>query len=330
MYMRELKALEIAARAKIVFERGVWHVPSQSGTKKYRVMLEPTFSCECEDFQLRLGGLPPECAQQDTQKACKHILAVKLVIERDHNGKNPEFIVDAVPNARRTRRIGPPTTNANHGEASPASVAPRSLQRHRRTTLRNQGPSARATGGQTLRRRLQGLFDVQQPPLRVRPCRRARGRLPLDAHAPQQDQCLLGTRGTDAVSVFAVDSSGFSTCKFVRWFDEKYGQERSGRTWVKVHLAVGCKTNVVTAAAIYGPDAADCPVLPELTKTTTASGFTIKEMTADKAYLSVENVEAIHAAGAAPFIAPKENTTAPSAVYSSGCSSITSTGARTS
>jgi hypothetical protein len=32
-------------------------------------------------------------------------------------------------------------------------------------------------------------------------------------------------------------------------------------------------------------------------------------MYADKAYLSVENVEAIHDAGGTPFIAPKSNTT---------------------
>ncbi len=35
----------------------------------------------------------------------------------------------------------------------------------------------------------------------------------------------------------------------------------------------------------------------------------MKEMSADKAYLSVENVEAIFDAGGVPFIAPKVNTT---------------------
>ena len=96
--------------------------------------------------------------------------------------------------------------------------------------------------------------------------------------------------------------------KFVRWFDEKYGVERSGHDWVKCHIVTGVKTHVVTAAAIYGRDAGDCPILPELLKTT-AENFTVKEMSADKAYLSVENVEAIFAAGGIPFIAPKINTT---------------------
>src|SRR5207247_370409 len=60
-------------------------------------------------------------------------------------------------------------------------------------------------------------------------------------------------------SDFAVDSSGFSTSRFIRWFDEKYGCQRSGHDWVKVHLACGVKTNVVTAVRILDRDAADSP-----------------------------------------------------------------------
>jgi hypothetical protein len=52
MDMRELKALELAARARIIWEDGAWSVPSQSGNGKYRVDLHGP-SCTCEDFQLR-------------------------------------------------------------------------------------------------------------------------------------------------------------------------------------------------------------------------------------------------------------------------------------
>src|SRR5207302_7642953 len=95
-------------------------------------------------------------------------------------------------------------------------------------------------------------------------------------------------------TAFAVDSSGFSVSKFVRWFDEKYGRERSGHDWVKVHLCCGVKTGVVTAAAIYDRDANDCPILPELVRAT-ARRFTVEELSADKGYLSAENVEAVAA-----------------------------------
>ena len=46
---------------------------------------------------------------------------------------------------------------------------------------------------------------------------------------------------------FAVDSSGFSTCRFVRWFNKKYGRETDNREWVKVHLMCGVSTRVVTS-----------------------------------------------------------------------------------
>ena len=60
---------------------------------------------------------------------------------------------------------------------------------------------------------------------------------------------------------FAVDSSGFMTTRFVRWFDMKYGVERSGHDWVKAHICTGVKTNIVTAVEIKHRDAADCPLL---------------------------------------------------------------------
>ncbi len=41
MDMRELKGLEIAARAKIVFDGDAWIVPSQTGTGRYKVVLRP-------------------------------------------------------------------------------------------------------------------------------------------------------------------------------------------------------------------------------------------------------------------------------------------------
>jgi transposase len=108
-------------------------------------------------------------------------------------------------------------------------------------------------------------------------------------------------------TAFAVDSSGFTSSRFVRWYDMKYGSERQVKDWIKVHIATGVRTNVVTAAAIYGRDAADAPILPELVNGTKASGFDLKEVSADKGYLSVKNVEAIFAAGAQPYIAFKEN-----------------------
>ena len=43
-------------------------------------------------------------------------------------------------------------------------------------------------------------------------------------------------------SQFAADSSGFSTCRFDRWFDHKWGKEKPKRHWLKAHIVVGTRT----------------------------------------------------------------------------------------
>src|SRR5258708_14849565 len=79
-------------------------------------------------------------------------------------------------------------------------------------------------------------------------------------------------------------------------------------SWVKAHFMTGVKTNVVTAVEIKDKDAGDAPMLPGLGKTT-REGFEVKEVSADKAYLSQENLNAIVGAGATPYIAVKKSTT---------------------
>src|SRR5262245_57684105 len=107
---------------------------------------------------------------------------------------------------------------------------------------------------------------------------------------------------------FAVDSSGFSTSRFVRWFDQKYGTLRQEHDWVKVHLMCGVRTNVITAVEIRDRHAADTKSLPYLVDMT-AENFAVREVSADKAYASTRNYDAIDRHGATPFIAFKANAT---------------------
>jgi transposase len=107
---------------------------------------------------------------------------------------------------------------------------------------------------------------------------------------------------------FAIDSSGFSTCRFVRWFDAKYGKTVEEREWIKAHLVCGTKTNVVTAIEVLGKDTGDGPQLPALLKTTRQT-FAVKEMSADAAYTSQANMEAVVEGGGVPYFAFKDNTT---------------------
>jgi transposase len=103
---------------------------------------------------------------------------------------------------------------------------------------------------------------------------------------------------------FAPDSTGFSACRFDRWYDAKYGRMHAEHAWVKAHIMTGTLTNVITAAEIKDKDAADNPLLPPLVRAT-AVGFKIEEVSADKAYGTLENYDAIADVGAVPYIAFK-------------------------
>jgi len=115
-------------------------------------------------------------------------------------------------------------------------------------------------------------------------------------------QTALPLKGLE--TKFAADSSGFSACKFDRWYDAKYGRMHAEHSWVKVHIMTGVKTNVVTAVEISHKNANDSPMFPPLAKAT-AVGFKIEEASADKAYASYENYDALEAIGATPYIAFK-------------------------
>jgi transposase len=107
---------------------------------------------------------------------------------------------------------------------------------------------------------------------------------------------------------FAVDSSGFSTSQFDRWYDEKYGKEASKRDWVKAHIMCGVKTNVVTSAEISGAHGADHNYFAPLVNEP-ARRFNVQEVSADKAYSSFANMRVVDNKGAVPYIDFKVNAT---------------------
>jgi transposase len=107
-------------------------------------------------------------------------------------------------------------------------------------------------------------------------------------------------------SSFAIDSTGFGTCVYRRWYDEKYGRQRSEAKWLKAHATVGVVTGIVTAVSVTESTAHDSPELPALVEST-AQRFRLCEVSADKAYLSNSNLTAIEAAGAIPFVPFKSN-----------------------
>ncbi len=122
----------------------------------------------------------------------------------------------------------------------------------------------------------------------------------------------LIARSSEPLSImdhdFAVDSTGFMVSRFHRWFDEKYGKLREKHDWVKAHIAVGTRTHVVTAVEISERYSNDSPIMPALLEET-AKRFQIMEVSADKAYASENNFQAIAKVGATAFIPFKSYTT---------------------
>jgi transposase len=109
---------------------------------------------------------------------------------------------------------------------------------------------------------------------------------------------------------FAIDASGFSTSRFARWYDTKYGRKMQSREWFKAHPVCGVRTKKITAVDISGWTAHDSYFFVPLIKRT-AQNFDISEVAADKAYLGHWNMEVVDEAGGTPYIPFKSNTVIP-------------------
>lgn len=114
----------------------------------------------------------------------------------------------------------------------------------------------------------------------------------------------------------AADSSGFSTSGFLRWHAEKHGKkedkpktkqekkaeaERKMREWLKLHMLVGEKTQIVVSATVEGWASSDYrQFIPLLARV--PSQFRMREIYADGAYLGRTNMDAAELMGATPYI----------------------------
>ncbi|MCI4356205.1 MAG: transposase [Thermoplasmata archaeon] len=105
---------------------------------------------------------------------------------------------------------------------------------------------------------------------------------------------------------FAVDSSGFRTTSFGDYCRERYGAS-SHNVWIKGHIVVGAKTQIIPKVIVTDGHAGDCPQFPGLIDGLVAGGFVMKEVYADKGYLSGENFAAVGEAGGTAYIMFKEN-----------------------
>ena len=315
MQSREQKGLEIAARMRVVRDGDSWSVPSQTAGGKYRV--DPVApSCTCEDFQLR-------------QAACKHVHAVRFVLERERG--NETVIPAAAPDAR------PPSHRPTYKQDWPAYNRAQTTEKHRLQVLladlcRGVEEPPRARTGRKPVPLADAIFACVFKVYSTFSSRRfncdlqdahAAGHLSRAVHCNKVNTFMENpelapvlrrlisesSRPLAAVEVdFAPDSSAFSTSKFDRWFDVKHGGVRSENVWLKLQMMCGVRTNVVTTAVVCERDGPDSPYLPQLVRET-AANFVMNEVSADKGYSSTYGHDAVDAAGATPFISFKVNAT---------------------
>jgi transposase len=308
MDARQERGLAIAATSRIEKNRLGWKVPSQSGNGTYFVNLdngEPF--CTCPDFEAR--HLP-----------CKHIHAVEYVIQRE---TRPDGTTTYTRSIRMTcTQEWTAYNEAQTHERERFVVLLRDLcngiEQPEYTFGRPRLPLADVVFGLVFksystvsgRRFTSELKEAQETGLiaKVAHYNSAFRYLenpdltPLLKALIEQSASPLKAVETD----FAIDSSGFSTKTYSRWFDHKYGKERNRQTWVKTHLMCGVKTHIVTSieATPYG-SADTVQLVPLLNKT--AETFPINEVSADRAYSSRCNLHAIQAIGGTAYIPFKDN-----------------------
>lgn len=311
---RESKALAIATHTQLIRKpNNTWIVPSQSGPKTYTVNPNPESPfCDCPDFEFR-------------RLRCKHVLAVEIVLKR-------EIVTDG----QRQTVTETVTVKQKYTQDWQSYNAAQQTEKSHFLTFLYQLCSKVEEPIQTMGRpRLplkDVLFAVTYKTYSMLSARRfasdmrdavAKGYvskapsfnsvfdyLQMESLTPYLKQ-LIAESAMPLQSIesdFAVDSSGFSTTNYVRWFDVKYGNNEDWHDWLKMHLMCGTRTHIVTSVEMSGATANDSPYFKPLLQQTAKAGFKMQEVSADKGYTSMKNLQATVDHGAVPFIPFKANT----------------------
>lgn len=304
---------KLIATTKRIAKRGpLWVVPSQSHKGHYVVTNSqvhgmPRWECSCPDYATR--GQP-----------CKHIIAIEIV--RHHELPDGSVVTETT---RVTYAQNWPAYNAAQVHEKErfrlllADLCSGLATEPRKGAGRPRMPLSDVVYGNALK-----VYSTQSGRRASTDVREAHDH-GLLTKFPSYNTLFRYMESPDLTPVltlliehtarplrgvetcFAVDSTGFANATYVRWFDEKWGGERSMKTWVKTHAMVGVSTNIVTAVKVTPMAGADCPEFKDLV-TSTAKRFAVSEVSADRAYLSHDNVELVDALGADAFIPFKEGT----------------------
>ncbi|HLC71962.1 MAG TPA: transposase [Candidatus Nanoarchaeia archaeon] len=306
---RRIRGLQLAQTTRIIqTQQGDWNVPSSSGKGYYVVKSKGIGAeCNCPDYELR-------------KSKCKHIWAVELIVteEVDREGnmtitqtqritykqdwKNYNLaqtqekqyfmklladVTNRIPNPPYT--FGRPTNPLSDMVYSMVFKVYSTFSGRRFNTDMEM-----ATEHNYVSKRIpyNSMFDYFKK----------KELTPILVHLVTLTSLPLRSVEKD----FTIDSTGFGTSQFQRWFSFKHGKQINSRKWVKCHFMCGVKTNIITSVKITSEFEQDCPQLQELYNTT-KEHFDMQELSADKAYLSRNNLETLEDEGTKVFIPFKSN-----------------------
>src|SRR6266404_1241433 len=316
MKEREQRALIIAAKTKVKKSGGKWLVPSQTGNgTQYTVDLSSDSpGCTCPDHETH-------------RIKCKHMYAVEYTIEREQTVTRTTTGDTTTTTVTETVKLRYKQMWASYNSAQTNEKA-RFLELLKALCANVDEPIQ--VMGRTRHPMSDMLFATVykvyaavssrrfMTDLKDAYARRYISKLPsfnsISQYLDKPEitpylQWLITQSSLPLKSVetdFAVDSSGFSTCQYARWYDEKYGKDQKERDWVKAHIMCGVTTNVVTSAEISGENGDDHNYFDTLDNET-AKRFNVKEVSADKAYSSYANMRLVENKGAVPYIDFKSN-----------------------
>jgi transposase len=306
--VRQERGLRIAQAKRIKAVGPVWVVPSETHGGSYVVTAKDKATCTCPDYELR-------------REPCKHVFAVEYVRHQVIAPDGTKVVTEAM---RVTYRQDWSAYNAGQMNEKPlvqamlkglcdGIVAPEQTRGRPRLAPSDvvYAAAMKVYSGVSGRR---ATADVRAA--------EARGHV---EHAPHYNSISAALDRADLEPVlkalieesalplkaietaFSVDSTGFSTSVYERWYDHKYGKKRKAATWLKAHAMVGNTTNIITSVEITPGEANDSPQFPGLVANTARGGFAIAEVSGDKAYLSNANIDAVERVGGTPYIPFKIN-----------------------
>ena len=311
---REERGRQLASAAQIKRVGRRWAVPSQSrASERYLVDVEGA-ACTCPDYEERRG-------------TCKHQHAVMFWIAWGRDVGEDGCVTETVTIKRRT--YSQPWRQYNASQVHEREYVERLL-----TALcagipqptRKPGPGRKPLPIADI------VFAVVLKVFMTMSTRRtqsdlresaARGNVRTVGHFNSISNFLADPSSTEILTSlveqsaaplsviengqYAIDSTGFSTVTYDRWFDQKHGKLAARHPWVKLHIMCGTVTHAITSARVTSEG--DCPQLPALLRRTRVH-HDVREVSADKAYSSVENHDVLEWFDVEAFIPFKVNAVA--------------------